>query len=162
MKKIITILLLAFIITGCVDKKQQYVSTLNEYVNSAERLRTISGLIITDSRSTKEQPSFFNETYRVECETLNTTVDSLYEILLDCPKEFQSSLNDIKEIYKNLKKSEDMVRVSFLNSYEWRNDMLIENLDSMSIYSDRIKGFLYNLQTDVPQAFLGNDTNLKE
>ena len=162
MKKLITILLIAFVIIGCADKKQQYVSNLNSYANTAERLKTISGLIIADSRSTKEQPSFFNETYRAECETLNTSVDSLYAILLDCPKEFQSSLNDIKEIYKNLKKSEDLVRASFLNSYEWRNDMLIENLDSMSIYSDRIKGCLYNLQTDIPQAFLENNTNTKE
>lgn len=162
MKKIITILLIAFVIIGCADKKQQYVSDLNKYVNSAERLRAISGLIITDSRSTKEQPSFFNETYRVECENLNTTIDSLYAILLDCPKEFQSSLNDIKEIYKSIKKSEDLVRVSFLNSYEWRNAMLVENIDSMTIYSDRIKGCLYNLQTDIPQAFIENNTNPKE
>jgi hypothetical protein len=162
MKKLITILLLAFMMAGCTDKKQQYISDLNKYVNTTERLRAVSGLIIADSRSTKEQPSFFNETYRAECEALNTSVDSLYPILLDCPKDFQSSLNDIKEIYKNLKKSEDLVRVSFLNSYEWRNDMLIENLDSMSIYSDRIKGCIYSLQTDVPQAFLENNTNTKE
>lgn len=159
MKKLIAIvmMLLAVVMVGCADRKQKYISDLNEYVNSAERLRAIGGLIIADSRSTKEQPSFFNETYRIECENLNTTIDSLYEILLVCPKEFQSSINDIKGIYRNLKKSEDLVRVSFLNSYEWRDNMLIENIDSMTIYSDRIKDCFYNLQTNIPQAFLKND-----
>lgn len=158
MKKLIAIVMMLFavVMVGCTDRKQKYISDLNEYVNSAERLRAIGGLIIADSRSTKEQPPFFNETYRIECENLNTTIDSLYEILLVCPKEFQSSINDIKGIYRNLKKSEDLVRVSFLNSYEWRNNMLIENIDSMTIYSDRIKDCLYNLQTNIPQAFLKN------
>lgn len=162
MKNLIAISLLAFVITGCIDKKEQYVSDLNKYVNSTERLRAISGLIITDSRSTKEQPSFFNETYRIECETLNASVDSLYEILLDCPKEFQSSLNDIKEIYKNAKKSEDLVRVSFLNSYEWRDDMWFKNNDSITTYSNGIENCIYNLKIDIPQAFLENNKDLKE
>lgn len=54
------------------------------------------------------------------------------------------------------------MRVSFLNSYEWRNDMLIENLDSIAIYSGRIENCIYNLKTDIPQAFIKNNTELKK
>lgn len=162
MKKLIIILLLNFIIIGCADKKQQYVNDLNSYVNTAERLRTISGLIIADSRSTKEHPSFFNEDYRVQSINLNKTIDSLYMVLLECPADFQTSLHDIKTIYQNLKKSETKVNAVFSNDYSWRDDMWFKNNDSLTVYSDRIENCIYNLKTDIPQAFLKDSTDLKE
>ena len=162
MKKLITILLLVFIITGCADKKQQYVSTINKYVNATERLNTINTLIIVDSKSVKELPSFFNEDYRVQSINLNKTIDSLYMVLLECPADFNASLHDIKTIYQNLKKSETKVNAVFFNDYSWRDDMWFKNNDSLTIYSDRIENCIYNLKTDIPQAFLENDTNLKE
>lgn len=77
-------------------------------------------------------------------------------MLLDCPKEFQSSINDIKGIYNSLKKTEDLVFVTYRNDYKWRDDMWSENNDSTSVRCDRIKNCLYSLKTNIPQAFLEN------
>lgn len=162
MKKLITILLLAFMMAGCTDKKQQYISDLNKYVCAVERLSTINTLIIVDSKSTKEQPSFFNEDYRLQSINLNKEIDSLYMILLDCPTDFKTSLHDIKTIYQSLKKSETKVNAVFYNDYRWRDDMWFENNDSLTVYGNRIENCIYNLQTDIPQAFLKDSTDFKE
>lgn len=158
MRKLIAIVMMVFAVAmiGCSDKKQQYIDDLHKFCYSADTLATINSLIVIDSRSTKEEPSFFNKDYYTKSIRLNATIDSLYLLLLESPNNFQSSVNDIKGIYNSLKKSEDLVRAVYDNDYRWRYDMWSKNTDSADIYRDRITNSLYSLKTNIPQAFLEN------
>lgn len=154
MKKLIAMMLMLFpILVGCADKEQRYISDLHNFCYSVDSLTIAHRLVIIDSRSIKDEPSFFNDTYQKRCDMLNSRVDSIYLLLLDCPKDFKSSMGVIKNIYQNLKKSEDLVRATFANDYRWRTDMWSRNNDSISAYGDKISNSLYKLKADIPQAF---------
>ncbi len=153
MKKLIVMMLLAVVMVGCANKKQQYTDNLSQFVNMAARQHIKYTLLVTDSRHGYNTSDYFNDKMRKELADSMTVIDSLYIVLADAPKGFEKATPSLRTIYQDLKKFEDMILVMYQSSPEYNSNTLTIKLDSVGAYNSRFERSLYNLKADVPQAF---------
>lgn len=155
MKKLIAIVMIALsvAIVGCSDKKQQYIDDLSKFVNMAGRQHIKNTLAVTESRHGFGKSEYFNANKRDELADSMAVIDSLYIALSEPPTEYEQTYTNIRTIYQDLKKYEDMLTVMYESSDEYNSSVLTTHLDSIGAYNARFEKCFYNLKADIPQAF---------
>lgn len=155
MRKLIAIVMMVFAVAmlGCSDKKQQYIDDLSRFVNMAGRQHIKNTLAVTESRHGFGKSEYFNANKRAELTDSMAVIDSLYIALSEPPTEYEQTYTNIRTIYQDLKKYEDMLTVMYESSDEYNSSVLTTHLDSIGAYNARFEKCFYNLKADIPQAF---------
>lgn len=149
----IVMMVLMAAMVGCSDKKQQYIDDLGRFFNMAGRQHIKNTLAVTESRHGFGKSEYFNANKRIELADSMAVIDSLYIALSKPPTEFEKTYPNIRSMYQDLKKYEDMLNVMYNSSDEYNSSVLISHLDSISAYNARFEKCFYNLKADMPQAF---------
>lgn len=155
MRKLIAtiMIILTIAMVGCSDKRQQFIDDLSQFINMTGRQHIKNTLAITESRHGFGKSEYFNANRRIELADSMAVIDSLYIALSQPPTEFEQTYPNIRIIYQDLKKYEDMLNVMYDSSDEYNSSVLTSHLDSIGAYNARFEKCFYNLKADIPQAF---------
>lgn len=155
MRKLIAtiMIILTIAMVGCSDKRQQFIDDLSRFINMAGRQHIKNTLAVTESRHGFGKSEYFNANRRIELADSMAVIDSLYIALSQPPTEFAQTYPNIRTIYQDLKKYEDMLNVMYDSSDEYNSSVLTSHLDSIGAYNARFEKCFYNLKAGIPQAF---------